>query len=391
MTESPPDHSLPSECLTDPECRVMEAVQSTPAIFADLATITGSELHVQLLLRRRYPDDVVRAALSLVELRRKAAVKFARADRMWFDRQGLEQATSEPVARHKAKRFTGRVWDLCCGLGGDALALAATCDVTAVDLKPASCWRTLENARAYDVAERVVTRCADVLTLDFGDDLVHIDPDRRPFSAGRVSRIEDYVPDLAWLQQLIARTRGGAIKVGPASNFGGKFDGVETELISLHGECKEATLWYGELAGAAAYRATVLPSGETLAGHPLDVVAEQSDLRGWIYDPDPAIVRAGLVDLLADKLGLCRLDPAEEYLTGDHLVISPFVQAFAVTAELPHNDREIRAALRGSDIGRLEIKCRHVAVDADAMRRKLPLPGDQPGVLLIARVQGKSV
>jgi hypothetical protein len=149
-------------------------------------------------------------------------------------------------------------------------------------------------------------------------------------------------------------------------------------------------VWYGELAGPAAFRATVLPAGETIAGHPLDVVAEQSELRGYIYDPDPAVVRAGLVDLLAVQLGLCRLDPAEEYLTGDRLVQSPFVQAFAVTESLSHNDRELRTALRRSDFGQLEIKCRHVAVDAVALRRRLPLPGTQPGVLLIVRELGKT-
>uniref|UniRef100_A0A7C2JZG5 Class I SAM-dependent methyltransferase n=1 Tax=Schlesneria paludicola TaxID=360056 RepID=A0A7C2JZG5_9PLAN len=390
MSAPESDPRLPSVCRDDPECRVLAALRDTPAIFADLAAASGSELAIQSRLRQTYPDDLVRAALTLTELRRKAAGKFTRADGMWFDRQGLEQSTAEPVARHKARRFTGQVFDLCCGIGGDALALADDCDVTAVDINPAACWRTLENARVYGVAARLLTECADVTTVDLADSLVHIDPDRRPFSAGRVSRIEDYVPGLPWLQELIGRTRGGAIKVGPASNFGGKFAGTEVELISLHGECKEATVWYGELAGTAPFRATVLPVGESIAGHPLDAVAEQSELRNYLYDPDPAVVRAGLVDVLAEQLGLCRLDSAEEYLTGDQLVQSPFVQAFAVIQSLPHNDRALRAALRGSDIGQLEIKCRHVAVDAEALRRRLPLPGTQPGVLLIARVQGKT-
>jgi hypothetical protein len=384
------DLRLPAVCRDDPECRRLAALQATPTLFEALATMSGSELAIQSQLRQRYPDDLVRTALTVAELRRKAVTKFTLADQMWLDRQGLEQSTGEPVARHKAQRFTGRVFDLCCGIGGDAIALAARCDVTAVDLNPAACWRTLENVKVYGVEARLQTVCADVLTMDVADGLIHIDPDRRPFSTGRVSRIEDYVPELSWLQALIGRTRGGAIKVGPASNFGGKFDGAEIELVSLHGECKEATVWYGELAGPAAFRATVLPAGETIAGHPLDVVAEQSELRGYIYDPDPAVVRAGLVDLLAVQLGLCRLDPAEEYLTGDRLVQSPFVQAFAVTESLSHNDRELRTALRRSDFGQLEIKCRHVAVDAVALRRRLPLPGTQPGVLLIVRELGKT-
>ena len=95
-----------------------------------------------------------------------------------------------------------------------------------------------------------------------------------------------------------ARDRaGGAIKLSPASNFGGKFDDVEIELVSLHGECKEATIWFGSLATPGLYRATVLPAGETLAADPLSEFPEQGPLAKYLYDPDPAIVRSGLVDV----------------------------------------------------------------------------------------------
>src|SRR5437588_472258 len=60
----------------------------------------GDELHVQTQLRREFSDPLVRAALTLVELRRKAAGRFSRAGEMWFDRAGLEQATPEAIARH---------------------------------------------------------------------------------------------------------------------------------------------------------------------------------------------------------------------------------------------------------------------------------------------------
>ena len=57
---------------------------------------------------------------------KKAAVKFEHGQQMWVEPIGIEQATSEPVARHKAARFTcPLVVDLCAGIGGDALALAA--------------------------------------------------------------------------------------------------------------------------------------------------------------------------------------------------------------------------------------------------------------------------
>src|SRR5829696_7613916 len=76
--------------------------------------------------RRTAPPHRVAAALRIAGCRLRARAKFTRADRMWLDAVGLEQATAEPVARHKARRFErSRVADLCSGIGGDTLALAA--------------------------------------------------------------------------------------------------------------------------------------------------------------------------------------------------------------------------------------------------------------------------
>jgi len=382
--------ALPAAIATDANCELLQRLRQSPGVFTDLTEATGSEFQIQARLRSKYADDVVRAALTLAELRRKATTKFAAADRLWFDRQGLEQATAEIVANYKAQRFDGPAWDWCCGIGSDAAALSRRVAVTAVDLSPEACLRTAWNTEVLGQPEQLTVLCGDVTTILPEDRLVHIDPDRRPGGGSRMQRIEDYAPNLAHLQQLATTARGGAIKLSPASNFGGKFANCEVELISLHGECKEATIWFGELARSAPYRATVLPAGQSIAGHPLDVLAERSTLGAYIYDPDPAVVRAGLVDLLAETLGLRRLDEAEEYLTSDTPVWSPFVQTFAVLQSLPNQDREIRHALRASDFGPLEIKCRHIPIQADALRKKLPRGGDQPGVLIFAREQGKA-
>jgi hypothetical protein len=379
---------------TDPPFReewdLLHEMRNTPALLQTVAQVRGSELSLQTQLRRDYPERLVRAAFALCELRRKAAAKFSRAAAMWFDRQGLEQATPEAVARHKARRFSGQVVDLCCGIGGDTLALAERCDVCAVDVNPIACLRTQWNAEVYGVASRVTAACRDAARFDPGRALVQIDPDRRAQAAGRAVRVEDYVPPLEFLQQIAGTLRGGAIKLSPASNFGGKFRDVEIELVSLHGECKEATVWFGELRGSAPWRATVLPAGETLAANPLDFAAEIGPPQQYIYDPDPAVVRAGLVDAAAVHLGLARLDAAEEYLTGTQRVATNFAQPFELLAELPNNDAEIRAYFRAADFGQVEIKCRHIPTDADGIRRRLPLPGTQPGVLIFARLAGKS-
>lgn len=382
---------MPTTPASQPtECEILQELRGNQGILQRVRELTGPELHVQNQLRKEYPDALVRAALLLVELRRKGAAKFSRASEMWLDRQGLEQSTAEIVARHKAKRFSRDVWDLCCGIGGDALALGELVHVNAVDANPAECLRAKWNAEVYGVSERVTTQCGNAEEIEIGDALVHLDPDRRRHGPSRSVRIEEYVPGLEFMQRLTEVRRGGAIKLSPASNFGGKFEEVEHELISLHGECKEATIWFGELAGEHAWRATVLPSGETLTGDPLSFAAEMTPVGRYVFDPDPAVVRAGLVDMLAEQLGLSRLDAEEEYLTGDEILASPFVQSFEVLADLPNNDKEIRGWFRSSNAGQVEIKCRRIPTDAEAVRRKLPLPGAEPLVLIFARIAGRA-
>lgn len=376
----------------DPD--LLHEMRNAPQLFAAIARRDGlSELKLQKQLRLEFAPELVRAAMTLDALRTRAAAKISRAATMWFDRVGLEQATAEDVARHKAERFregqARTVADLCCGIGADAIALAEHAEVLAVDLHPSRCLMTKWNAETCGVASRVRTVCADVASLVDLPPLVHIDPDRR--GGGRRSlRVEDSVPGLDFLRDLPRRCEGGAIKLSPASNFAGQFEDVEFELVSLHGECKECTVWFGSLAEPGLWRATALPGGESLAGRPMDALAETGTLQRYLYDPDPAIVRAGLVDMLGEQFGLFRLDAEEEYLTGDVCVDSPLLSRFEVEAELPNNLRDVRRHFRTAGFQQVEIKCRRIPIRAEEVRRKLPLHGRRPGVLIFARIGGKA-
>lgn len=386
---------MDGDALTTPEPSrwtewdALHALRAAPQLLAQAAALAGGELSVQRTLRGRFAGDLVRAALTQRDLRNRAAGRFADAERMWFSRTGLEQATTEAVARHKAQRFHGLVWDYCCGIGSDAIALAGHAQVIAVDQDPAACLRTRWNAEACG-APAVAAVCARVEELADRSGLVHVDPDRRAARQSRVVRIEDYVPGYDFLQRLTGEFEGGAIKLSPAANFGGKFPGCEIELVSLDGECKEATVWFGALCGEFPWRATVLPNGATLAADPLSASAEQRELGRYLYDPDPAIVRSGLLEVAAEQLGLGRLDPQEEYLTADEVIVSPFVRGFEVIAEMSNNPREIAGWFRKSGCGQVEIKCRRIPVDVEALRRRLPLPGKDSSVLFLARLGGRA-
>src|SRR5262249_12351504 len=117
-------------------------------------------------LRKRHPPELAKVALETAILRAKARDKFSAAERMFFTREALEQATSAVVAHHRATRFAsfGCVADLCCGIGGDALALASVgVQVEAVDSDPLRVAMAEANAIALGFANRVRFSVGDAL------------------------------------------------------------------------------------------------------------------------------------------------------------------------------------------------------------------------------------
>ena len=104
------------------------------ALLAAATAAEGTAFQVQKKLREAAPGSTdekaerVAAALGQVELRRRAEAKLGDdAARMYFTRDGLEQATRAAVARHRAARLAlggPSVVDLTCGIGGDLVAFA---------------------------------------------------------------------------------------------------------------------------------------------------------------------------------------------------------------------------------------------------------------------------
>ena len=375
------------------DLHILQTLRNTPEIFAAIKRASATELQHQKLLRAEFGEELVRAALAVHEARLRAAGRLPSAPELWLTRVGLEQSTAWPVAVHKARRFAGSaaIADLCCGIGIDSSALAAHAPVQAVDLCPTMTLRTEWNASLLGAAQPVNGVVADVTATTWQGRVVHADPDRRAGRDRPVKRLEQYQPALDWMQQLTRSAAAGAIKISPAANFQQKFPGCEIELISLGGECREATVWFGEFAGSEPFRATLLPSGETLAASPLSAWAPVAPAtNSLLLDPDPSIVRAGLIDVLAEQHSLQRLDPEEEYLTAEELPDTGFATAFQIVAVLSSNPRDLRKYLREQPAREYEILCRRIPTDADAVRRQLPVGDGPPLAIIICRIGGRT-
>jgi len=340
-------------------------------------------------LRRLYPAEQVSAAVEQVELRRRAAAKFALAEQLFFTPDGLEQATGERVAAHRARRFAGcsRAADLCCGIGGDLLALARVTRVVAVERDPLRLAIARANVEVCGLAGRVEFVQGDALTADLtGVEAGFCDPGRRG-ARGRVFDPMRYEPPLPAVLALAQRLPAFVVKAAPGIPEAALPAGCEAEFVQDSGELKEAAIWLGSFV-TATRRATLLPSGESLvacaAKAPLPVAP-----RAFLYEPAPAVIRAHLVAELAALLSAASLDPSIAYLTAGTFTPTPFATVYAVQEWQPFNLKTLRRRLRELGVGRLTVKKRGSPLDPEEALRLLAPRGPEERVLVLTRVNGR--
>ena len=373
--------------------------QATPWLRRVDEDLRGTPPTPAFLRQLRQSLGVERTSLVLeqVELRRKAEEKFRQAQKLFFTRRGLEQATDDLLAAYKAQRFVDalHVADLCCGIGGDALALAGDHPLSLVDRDEVSLLMAGVNVSrvrpgmfpvcvAESIDPRHVTEC----------DAWHIDPDRRA-SGKRISRVELGDPGSEVIDRLRAANPHAAIKLAPAAEVPAPWlPECEREWIETRGECRQQVAWQGKLAEAPnSHVATLVDTngeGCSFIGEP-NVLLESSDKVGaFLFDPAPSLVAARLVGALAEALELQGLSLQSLYLAGDSELQHPLLQTFAVEAEMPLDVRQLRAYFQARNVGRLEIKKRSIDITPESLRPQLALSGDNESTLLLTRVGSKT-
>ena len=345
-------------------------------------------------LSRQYPSDLAKVALEIAILRGEASVKFPFADQMYFTRPALEQASTHEVSAYRMQRYRPfeRLADLGCSIGADTLALAALAPTLALDLDPLRLAMAQANLRALGLGERAVFIRADLRScLPFQPSsglALFFDPARRA-NGRRIFSVHDYQPALSLIQAWLPRFPAVGVKVSPGVKLEelGAYE-AEIEFISLHGELKEAALWFGPFK-TARRRATVLPGPHTLTAS-VDLIP-LSEPRAYIYEPDPSILRAGLVATLGAQLDAAQLDPDIAYLTADALQPTPFARAWVVEDWFPLSLKRLRSALRDRRVGRVTVKKRGSPLQPEALIRDLKLKGDQQRVVFLTHLRGRPI
>ncbi|GHS85190.1 hypothetical protein AGMMS50218_02070 [Actinomycetota bacterium] len=376
----------------------------SPAGWALLSTLPPYDekqtLALSERLRRDGVDaDLVAAALTQSRLRARARGKLGEfADGMLLTPAGLEQATRLVVAARHARRYTAagltHVADLTCGIGVDSMAFASLgLTVLATDIDEIAASLATVNMRHFPEAQ---IRHVDGLSLDLaaeGVDGVYADPARRTSSGSRVFDPAAYSPPLDRLLALRAQVPALGLKLGPGLPHSALPADAEAQWVSVGGDVVEVGLWFGPLAPDGPGRSALVlgPTGGhvvradpgTAGAHP-----PVGPVGAYLYEPDGAVIRAGLVAQVAADVQGRLVDPTIAYVTSDTLGVTPVATAYRVLDVLPFGVKRLRTYLRGRDVGSVTIKKRGTAVTPEQLRGQLDLRGTAAATLVLTRVAG---
>ncbi|MDR3709731.1 MAG: class I SAM-dependent methyltransferase [Capsulimonadaceae bacterium] len=372
--------------LTEFSAAFLVSPKSEPLIreASSLASDAVDGLRAITRLRSLASPEFAAAAWDLALLRRRAAAKLGSESAfLYFDRDGYEMASSAACSAYHAAalRRAGaeHVFDPCAGIGIDACRMAREgIRVTACERDPARAIYARANAAALGVAHRVEIVAADATTVPVPSDagFAFFDPARRDDQRKRIVTAGDLVPPLSFLDRLKA---GGVhsvlAKLSPAieRDLGADYGG-EIEFISDAGECKEALLRTGDLRTGDAVSARLLVSGSRIAA-PAPSAPVREEAFGYLYEPDPAVIRAGLTGHVVAAVDGWLLDPHIAYVFSDRYAPTPLASAYKIECGFPYHLKRLRQELLARNASQVIVKRRGFPEEPDAVRKQLKLKG----------------
>lgn len=109
-------------------------------------------------------------------------------------------------------------------------------------------------------------------------------------------------------------------------------------------------------------------------------------VAGFLYEPDPAVIRAHLVLNVGAMVGASMIDPQVAYLIGPTYVRTPFADAYRIVDRFPFHLHKLQRALNERSVGRVIIKKRAFPQEPEQIRKQLKLTGDREIVVVLTRV-----
>lgn len=370
--------------------KLLEYLQTKENIefFCELQKLKNFTINDIQQLISNNSDKPIKEMLSQIKLQKRNLDKIPISNELLFTEQGAQQASSWKLAQYHAEKLKAynTAADLCCGIGVDLLNIAGNKEqVYAVDIDIDTLKLAEFNCKKYDL-KNIDFKLNKAEEFKQPVDAIFIDPDRRPGNFRKIAP-EEYSPPFSKILELRKICPNIAVKLSPALDYE-KLDlphDSTLEFVSENGTLKEILLCMGELATENCERkAILLPSHLTLQNS--NIKTKITNIRKYLFEPDAAVIRAGLVQELGCKLNYNLIDSKLALLTGSQVVKRDFGKIYEVEEIMKYNLKKVRKYVRENEIGELIIKTRGFPESVEKFRKKIKLKGDNSVVMFILRM-----
>jgi len=293
--------------------------------------------------------------------RDKRRIKFTKP--IVSNSEGLQLSTPEIVARYIAKRLkTEVIADLGCGIGGQVIFFAKECKkVYAVERNLEKLEYAKKNCELYGV-KNVEFIHGDVLTEEVKEkvsdaDIIFSDP-ARPLSEKErtLTNLEPPITEIIKLYSDV--TSELAFHAPPQMPPSRIILDCEREYLSLNGQLNRLTLYFGSLKRCER-SAIVLPGGAQLCSSDAPVIRTDT-LKEYVFEPEPSVVKAGLLNELAQTTGeinFYKEDERRTLLTSSlHIDSSFFKDTYQVLRKTEWDINVLNKLLKAEKTGKVVLR-----------------------------------
>jgi hypothetical protein len=378
----------------------------SPETLAFVAAHAADDVRTLALQAARYPAVDMPAAVVQIAGRQTAARKLP----AWYATDGLlypphlsmEQCSSQDTAAYKASVVAGETFaDLTGGFGVDFSFIARSFrEAHYVERQEVLCQIARHNFPLLGLTQAQVHHAdgVDYLRAMHPVDVLFLDPARRDGQGGKTVQIADCEPDVAALEPLLlAKARRVMVKLSPMLDLSLALRTLhsvgEVHVVAAGSECKELLLVLEGKAGAACAEAS-LPAAERpeatqvpitcvhfpavgpstsfrfTQGQEHEAQCQYADEVGeWLYEPNPAILKAGAFKSVAAHYGVQKLHP-HSHLYTSHQEVADFPgRRFRVEAVSGFGKKELKPFAEG--IQKANLTVRNFPLTVPELRKRL--------------------
>ncbi|EJL70490.1 class I SAM-dependent methyltransferase [Chryseobacterium populi] len=292
----------------------------------------NTDLHALLLKKSPFPEVSMLEIVQQIKGKQVAQRKFPfllKEGIIFPPQLSLEQSSSEKTAGYKSEILKGkRFIDLTSGFGIDAYYLSRNFEeITLIEQNPDLLeivrhnWHVLEKK-----AEFINQKLEDFLDRNEETfDVIYLDPARRDQQKNKVFLLEDLSPNILEIREkLLSISKEVVIKLSPlidlkylVSVLPGIF---RIDIVALKNDVKEVIVFLNnENSENISCNCVNLESGEPnftfLFGDEENAKAEYSEPERFIYIPNHAILKAGVFNLISEKMNVKKLHPNSHLYT----------------------------------------------------------------------------